>query len=115
MIVLNWLEKLYFTYQYSLTFRILTDALSLLKALWVWVLAGVVVMAVLKTFVPREKIILFFRKRRQTSILGAALIGAGFVLFILWDLRSSVQFTPASHARSRTRSASTPTGLKTSA
>jgi uncharacterized membrane protein YraQ (UPF0718 family) len=75
MIILRWLEKLYFTYQNSLTFRMLADILSLLKAIWIWILVGAVITAVLKTWLPQNKLIRFFRGKQHASIAGAALMG----------------------------------------
>jgi uncharacterized protein len=76
MIIINWFEKLFFTYQNSLTSRILVDAFILLKALWIWILAGIFMTAVAKTLVPRERLVPFFTKRQHASILGAAMLGA---------------------------------------
>ncbi len=76
MIVFRWFEKLYFTYQNSLTFRILADILLLLKAIWIWILAGAVITAVLKTGLPQQKLMRFFKGKQHASITGAALMGA---------------------------------------
>jgi uncharacterized protein len=70
------LIKLHLLVQKSLTFRILADAFSLFGQLWVFVLAGILITASLKTSLPREAFARFFRKKRSGTILAAACIGA---------------------------------------
>lgn len=62
-------------YSGSYTRRVLEETVVLVADLWPYLVAGILVTTLIKLFLSKEKIVVFFNRRSNTSILLAAAIG----------------------------------------
>jgi uncharacterized membrane protein YraQ (UPF0718 family) len=62
-------------YSGSYTRRILEEAAALLGSLWPYLVAGILLTTLIKIYLSKEQVAAFFNRRKNVSILLAALIG----------------------------------------
>ncbi len=67
--------RIYASFQSSITKRVLFDAFNLFRGLWIYAAVGITATAALKSIASKERILGFFKKRKNSSILLAALLG----------------------------------------
>jgi len=69
------LFRLYSSFQGSVTKRVLLDALVLFRGLWMYAAVGIAATVALKSIASKDRIQGFFRKRKNSSIFLATLLG----------------------------------------